>query len=146
MFANGTTGSYTPYKSSFINDLILAVRSLDRAFQITCRTIMNCICSESAHRDTLTARVMACRCEEERRVCRAHRASFPLSLPSLPPLLSNMLGMLLPNIPSAKWSVKIPAGPSDFTPSARVLFPLFPYARRSKRTDSVSSWREPGDR
>lgn len=79
MFANGTTGSYTPYRGSFINDLILAVRSLDRAFQITCRTIMNCICSESAHRDTLTARVMACRCEEERRVCRAHRASFPLS-------------------------------------------------------------------
>jgi len=36
-------------------------------------------------------------------------------LPSLRALLSNMPGMLLPNMPSAKWSVKIPAGLSDFT-------------------------------
>lgn len=42
-------------------------------------------------------------------------------LPSLRALLSNMPGMLLPNMPSAKWSVKIPAGLSDFTRAGKAF-------------------------
>lgn len=51
----------------FTGDLVLTVHSLDRAFQITCRTIMDCICSECTQTHALLARVIACRCEVKRR-------------------------------------------------------------------------------
>lgn len=63
-------------------------------------------------------------------------------LPSLPALLSNMPGMLLPNMPSAKWSVKIPAGLSDFT-RARAF--SFFRTRRDRSERTAPSWKERGD-
>lgn len=113
------------------------VHWLDRAFQITRRTIMNCICSECTSFNSASYGVPMW--ERTTRTTRIRCASF--SFPSSRPLLPNMLGMLPPNIPSAKWSVKIPAGPRDFTPRARLLSPFsLRCATRSKRTDSVPSW------
>lgn len=103
-------------RNKFTDDLVLTVHSLDRAFQITWRThhgVCTCTVCECARTHVrrcyvLTQhQVIACRCGE--RIvysCAAvlfHvqiRRSF--SVPSLRALLSNMPGMPLPNMPSAK--------------------------------------------
>lgn len=126
-------------RNGFTGDLVLTVRSLDRALQITCRTIMDCICSECARTCFTVAGYSAPMWEAYSRICafaRTHRRRSTY-LPSLRALLSNMPGMPLPNMPSAKWSVKIPAGLSDFTRAQ--AFSFFRTRRdRSERTGTIA--------